>query len=259
MQRNANIFQQSAKYNIRNSSFYPSRYLLTVFFFPGIKPNLRKCIVSFYPLCTRETALRLTLISLSPAPVLACTRERVGSDRRRQTTVWYGARKDHQNVNRDTGAAGPTRRRNVLSSVNESLCHLLFVSNSPRSCALGRWNFNFTRPPGSQNKSKRPIITFASVWCRARFIGSFISSVFTVIHPARLALTPRSLILALAYVLSRATIAISRSDAFYPAHSNGRRFPVAIVGYGFPFDFGTSRSAKFHGREIFCARALIQA
>lgn len=36
-------------------------------------------------------------------------------------------------------------------------------------------------------------------------------------------------------------------DAFYPARSNGRRFPVAIVGHGFPFDFGISRSAKFHG------------
>lgn len=44
-------------------------------------------------------------------------------DTRRQTTVWYGTRKDHQNVNRDTGANEPTRRRNVLSLVNESLCH----------------------------------------------------------------------------------------------------------------------------------------
>lgn len=70
----------------------------------------------------------------------------------------------------------------------------------------------------------------------------------------------RNAALALAYVLARdyRDIVDARSDAFYPAHSNGRRFPVAIVGYGFPFDFGTSRSAKFHGREIFCARALIQ-
>lgn len=68
-------------------------------------------------------------------------------------------------------------------------------------------------------------------------------------------------VLAPAYVLVRdyRAMADARSDAFYPARSNGRRFPVAIVGYGFPFDFGTSRSAKFHGREIFCARALIQA
>ena len=37
--------------------------------------------------------------------------------------VWYGTREDRQNVNRDTGANEPTRRRNVLSLVNESPCH----------------------------------------------------------------------------------------------------------------------------------------
>lgn len=71
----------------------------------------------------------------------------------------------------------------------------------------------------------------------------------------------RPFVLALAYVLAGdyRDMVDARSDAFYPARSNGRRFPVAIVGHGFPFDFGISRSAKFHGREIFCARALIQA
>ena len=38
---------------------------------------------------------------------------------------------------------------------------------------------------------------------------------------------------------------------FIPHALMDGRFPVAIVGHGFPFDFGTSRSAKFHGREIF--------
>lgn len=42
-------------------------------------------------------------------------------DRGRQTTVRYGSREDRrQNVNRDTGANEPTRRRNVLSLANES-------------------------------------------------------------------------------------------------------------------------------------------
>lgn len=42
-------------------------------------------------------------------------------DRGRQTTARYGSREDRrQNVNRDTGANEPTRRRNVLSLANES-------------------------------------------------------------------------------------------------------------------------------------------
>lgn len=65
-------------------------------------------------------------------------------------------------------------------------------------------------------------------------------------------------VLARSLMFSRVTITTivdARSDAFYPARSNGPRFPVAIVGYGFPFDFGTSRSVKFHGRKFFLRTA----
>lgn len=151
------VGNEIAKYNICNSFAYLPRPFT-------IQPTSIS-VDDFFPKSTEPSKVYRFLSSSLYArngpsfsfnfPVLACARKRAGSDRRRQTTVWYGARKDHQNVNRDTGAAGPTRRRNVLSSVNESLCHLLFVSNSPRSCALGRWNFNFARSRrGRKQKQK---------------------------------------------------------------------------------------------------------
>lgn len=115
--------------------------------------------------------------------------------------------------------------------------------------------------------------------CRARFIGSFISSVFTrySFGPSRTITPPpprpsrhhvhvrtRSFVrFALAYVIARAISSRDIRMHFIPparslarSLSNGRRFPVAHhpLGTGFPFDFGISRTAKFHGLGKFFSR-----